>query len=182
MGKVKGILLENRVRIFEKFEEVYSEQYYGKIIEEEGKKFLELSLVEAMHLANKGIISVKHKSRELNGEKLYSKFCEIDKEFPQKFTVYSDLRAKGYIVKTGFKFGAHFRVYPKGINPYKEGPKEQKEHTKWIVHAVPEDYVLSYQEMSRAVRLAQNIRTKMLWAVVDSENEVTYYQIERIKA
>jgi len=83
-------------------------------------------------------------------------------------------------VKTGFKFGAHFRVYEKGVR-IKRGPKAPFEHTKWVVHAIKEEDRFSYPELSRAVRLAQNIRAKMLWAVVDSENDVTYYQVTRIK-
>ncbi len=178
---VKGTLLQNKVEVKENIEDVYSEKYYGKIMEIGGKKYLELSLNEAMHLIDKGEMELKEKGKKLNREKAYERFCEIDPEFPQKYAVYSDLRERGYIVKSGFKFGTHFRVYSRGINPYKEGPKEQKEHTKWVVHAVPENYTLSYQEMSRSVRLAQNIRTKMLWAVVDSEGEVTYYEFIRIR-
>jgi tRNA-intron endonuclease len=83
-------------------------------------------------------------------------------------------------VKSGFKYGAHFRVYDKGVNPYATGSKTAKEHTKWVVHAVPEQYTLNYEEMARAVRLAQNIRATMLWAVVDAESDVTYYAFERI--
>lgn len=178
---IKAQLIENRVRVWDDVDKIHSDMYYGKIFENRNEKYLELSLVEAMHLYERGIIEIEEKGKILNKKELYDRFCEIDKEFPQKYIVYSDLRSRGYIVKSGFKFGTHFRVYPKGVNPYKEGPKEQREHTKWIVHAVPEDYTLSYQEMSRAVRLAHNIRTKMLWAVVDNENEVTYYEFVRIK-
>ncbi|MGC9310542.1 MAG: tRNA-intron lyase, partial [Candidatus Aenigmatarchaeota archaeon] len=58
-------------------------------------------------------------------------------------------------------------------------PKNVKEHTKWIVHAIPENYTCSFPELSRAVRLAHNIRAKMLWAVVDEEGDVTYYEVLR---
>jgi len=48
------------------------------------------------------------------------------------------------------------------------------------VHAIPEEFTCSFSELSRAVRLAQNIRTEMIWAIIDSEGDVTYYSIKRI--
>ncbi len=175
-GPVEGKLLQNRVRVWENQEELHSELYYGKMIDD----YLELSLVETLHLVDRDELLVHEDDDELSREELFDRFTGVDDEFPQKYAVYSDLRERGYILKSGFKFGTHFRVYPRGVNPYKEGPKTQKEHTKWVVHAVPENHTFTYQEMSRAVRLAQNIRATMLWGIVDTENEVTYYRIDRI--
>ncbi len=167
------------VKVFDEEEagEIHTEFYYGKLLED-GE--LELSPVEAMHLVDRGELDVEEEGEILDREELFERFSSIDDEFDYKYQVYSDLRDRGYIVKSGFKFGTHFRVYPRGVNPYSEGPKKQKEHTKWIVHAVPENYTLSYQEMSRAVRLAQNIRAKMLWAIVDTEGGVTYYEFSHV--
>lgn len=176
-----GKISNTRVKIWEdeEAEEIHSELYYGKWIEDD--EYLELSLVEALHLIDREELTVENEEGEVSRENFFQKCSELDEDFEHKYTVYSDLRERGYIVKTGFKFGAHFRLYPRGVNPYKDGPKEEREHTKWIVHAVPENYDQSYQEMSRAVRLAQNIRAKMVWAVVDSEREVTYYRVDRVK-
>lgn len=147
--------------------EVHEEAYYGKV--KEGR--LELAPSEIAHLLDRGLLDV-----EESFEKVYDHFADNDSEFREKYVAYSDLRERGLIVKTGFKFGAHFRVYSRGVNPYKEA-KGRKEHTKFIVHAVRENKEMSFQEMSRAVRLASNIRAKMLWAVVDSEKDVTYYKV-----
>ena len=91
------------------------------------------------------------------------------------------MREKGYIIKSGFKFGTHFRVYDKGVNPYKTGDKIKKEHTKYNVHAVLENDVFAYYEVSRYVRLSHNIRSTALMGIVDSEGDVTYYTVQRIK-
>lgn len=171
-----GKLLDNRVRVFDDWEQIFEDLYYGKEFED----YLELSLVEAMHLVERGEIDVEEDEEPLEREELHERFVAVEDEFPQKYAVYSDLRDRGYIVKSGFKFGAHFRVYPRGVNPYKEGPKEQREHTQWVVHAVPEGNRFTYTDVSRAVRLAQNIRATMLWGVVDSEKEVTYYRVEHV--
>ncbi len=171
-----GTLLENRVRVFEDWSGIHEELYYGKEMED----YLELSLVEAMHLVEREELAVEEEDEELSTEELYERFVDRDEEFAEKYAVYADLRDRGYIVKSGFKFGAHFRVYPRGVNPYKEGPKEEREHTQWVVHAVPEKQTFTYTDISRAVRLAQNIRATMLWGVVDSEEEVTYYRVEHV--
>lgn len=175
-----GKISDTKVKVWddEEAQEVHSEFYYGKMIDDES--YLELSLVEALHLVDREELEVVEDDEVLEREELFQRFSEKDDEFDHKYATYSDLRERGFIVKTGFKFGTHFRVYPRGVNPYKEGPKEEREHTKWIVHAVPEDYTMSFQQMSRAVRLAQNIRAKMLWSVVDSERQVTYYRVDRI--
>ena len=116
--------------------------------------------------------------KELSPEEVYQYASSIDKEFPWKYAVFEDLRSRGLLVRTGFKFGTHFRVYARGVK-LKRGPKSVKEHTKWIVHAIPENYTCSFPELSRAVRLAHNIRAKMLWALVDEEGDVTYYEVLR---
>ena len=156
-------------------EEVYDVGCYGKA--EGGKNVL--ALVEAMHLIERKRLVIKEGKKKLEREEFYTKAGELDKEFPQKYKVYKDLRERGYVVRTGFKFGTHFRVYDRGVK-LKKGPKSAKEHTKRIVHAVPEGFTCSYAELSRAVRLAHNIRATMLWAVVDDEGDVTYYHVTRL--
>ncbi|MFB6116704.1 MAG: tRNA-intron lyase [Candidatus Nanosalina sp.] len=175
--KPEGVFVDTRVLVKdeEDAEEVFEDHYYGKYNDD----VLELSLVEAYHLMDRDLLEVRKNGEEVSKEDALERFADEDPEFYHKLQAYSDLRERGFIVKTGFKFGAHFRVYPRGVNPYEEGPKKQEQHTKWVVHAVPEDEELSFSEMSRAVRLAQNIRATMLWAVVDSESGVTYYEVER---
>jgi tRNA-intron endonuclease len=174
----KGSFTGSRVvvRDEEEAEEVHDEHYYGKYNDDA----LELSMVEAYHLMDRGLLEIKNNGEELSEDEAFELFTSNDEEFYHKYQAYDDLRERGFIVKTGFKFGAHFRVYPRGVNPYQEGKKKQKQHTKWVVHAVPENETLSFQEMSRAVRLANNIRATMLWAVVDSESGVTYYEVDRL--
>lgn len=176
--KKEAELLEHDVVVWgeEEAEELYDVGSYGKVKDDH----LVLSLCEALHLLERKKLNIMDKDgKELAKDEFYRKACEADDEFPQKYTVYKDLRERGFLVRTGFKFGTHFRVYSRGVE-LKRGPKAPKEHTKWVVHAVPENYTCSYPELSRSVRLAQNIRAKMLWAVVDEEDDVTYYEIERI--
>ncbi len=187
VGKEKtleGELLENRVVIWEKSAiSLYDESGYGKPLPETKPNRLELELTEALYLLEREKIKVfvKKKTRKKTVKfKEFMKFA-VDSilQFQAQYAVYRDLRERGYLVKTGFKFGTHFRVYDRGVK-LRRGPKTSREHTKWIVHAVAEEAAFSLSELSRAVRLAHNIRATMLWAVVDKESDVTYYLVQRI--
>ena len=173
---VDTLLEEDKVITVENREHIYEPGYYGKDLGER----LELALVEAVLLLKRGRIRVSSLGKQITFKELYDHACSLDKRFTHKYRVYEDLRERGLLVRTGFKFGCDFRVYERGVQ-LKKGPKSAKEHTKWIVFSVPEDFTMSFAELSRSVRLAHNIRARMLWAVVDNESDVTYYAITRHK-
>ena len=133
-----------------------------------------LDLVEALYLMQKQKLEIE----ETNGKKITEKQLlalgeKKFKEFYNVFIVYSDLRERGYVPKTGFKFGFHLRVYPKG-------KKQGEAHTQWVINVSTQNSKLSMTELSRMVRLSGNIKTTLLQAVVDSENDINYYSFERI--
>jgi tRNA-intron endonuclease len=105
---------------------------------------------------------------------LFNEFKKWDQEIAVKYYVYRDLRKKGYVARTGLKFGTYFRVYEKGIR-VGEG------HSHWLVHPIREEQKNSIYDLARAIRLAHSVRKKLLWAVVDSEGDVTYYKMERMQ-
>ncbi len=179
----EGELLEERVIIWDKESvNLYDETGYGKPLPEEEPNRLEMDLVEAVYLVEKGKLKVsskEDKKKKLSFEDLMKVGSEKVNEFHSQYIVYRDLRERGYLVKTGYKFGCHFRVYERGVK-LKRGPKAMHEHTKFVMHCVAEESAFSLPEMSRAVRLAHNIRATMVWAVVDRESDVTYYTIQRI--
>jgi tRNA-intron endonuclease len=173
---LKAELVEDRVIILDvgNAKQLFDNGWYGELLEDR----LELALVEAMLLLERGKIEIfKTKKKKMSSKDFYDHCLKIDSRFHTRYVVYKDLRERGLPVRTGFKFGCDFRVYERGITPVKKGPKAPHEHTKWIVFCVPEDFNCSFQELSRAVRLAHNIRANMLWAVVDNENDCTFYQI-----
>jgi tRNA-intron endonuclease len=147
-----------------------TEKGFGEL--HEGK--LHLSPEETLFLKEKRrdfpVEDEKGKGYDFDGLMKY--FSAADKEFARKYIVYRDVRARGFIVKTGFKFGTHYRVYQRGVKPG-EG------HAIWLVHVVPEEFKCDFHTFSGKVRLAQNVRKKMIYAVVDKEGDITYYKIER---
>lgn len=172
---VSGSLLSNKVVILKGFQSLL-EKNYGKATSDR----LELGLVEALYLVEKRKLSLTKQKKRIPFKQLLELAHKKDKRIHEKFVVYKDLRDRGLVVKTGFKFGCDFRVYQRGVG-VKRGPKAPGEHTKWIVYCVPEDYKCAFQELSRAVRLAHSIRARMLWAIVDRENDVTFFEVMRIK-
>ncbi len=180
----EGELTENRVIVWSRDAiALYDDSGYGKPIPEENPNRLELDLIEACYLVEKGKIKVYKKDEGKKNFLVLSDLVDYASkninQFYTQYIVYRDLRERGYLVKTGFIFGAHFRLYERGVK-LKRGPKAPHEHTKAVVHAVPEEAAFSLPEMSRAVRLAHNIRATFWWAVVDRENKVTYYEIKRL--
>lgn len=151
----------------ELLERGFGEDFEGKVL---------LSPEETLYLKEKrkDFPIETSRSKELTFEDAMKYFTRVDKEFPRKYIVFRDLRNRGFVVKTGFKFGTHYRIYSRGVKPG-EG------HAIWLVHAVPEEYKCSFPEFSRSVRLAQNVRKKMIYALVDKEGDITYYKIERFR-
>ncbi len=172
--KATGFLEGNTVTVWEDYENLYEPSYFGK----KRKNRIELNLMEALFLVKENRLTIKKDGEEINKEKVEEIAREKDIEFKNKYKVYEDLREKGFLVKCGFKFGTHFRVYDRGVE-LKKGQKSPDEHTKWVVHAVPEDLTWSYPELSRFVRLALNIRSKPTLGIVDETKK--YYRIRRIK-
>ncbi len=147
--------------------QLYNKRYYGEIVS--GKLFL--SLIEAVYLVDRGKIRVFDGGKELSLKELVDIARKRDENFDLKFLVYKDLRDRGYVVKTALKYGSHFRVYRKGM----------EEHADWLVWVVSENQKLFPNDITSRVRVAHGVRKKMIMAVVDEDNDVVYYQIERVK-
>jgi tRNA-intron endonuclease len=134
---------------------------------------LELSLLEAAHLTGIRQLTLKDaKSRRpVPLEKFRLRARKIDPRFEERLAAYAHLRGRQLVVKTGFKYGAHFRAYPK--NP-------EQVHARFLIQAVPEAHVAPWPEIAGAVRVAQGVRKELILAGV-GEKEVRYLSLERIR-
>ncbi len=152
--------------------EFYNQSRFGTL-EENGK--VELSLLEALYLMEKGRVSVRSESgRMLSFEAFLKKAQKMRPKFWLRYCVFKDIRNRGYIIKTALKFGADFRVYDRGIKP-------GEDHAKWIVFPVHEGETLTWHEFSAKNRVAHSTKKKLLIGVVDDENDVTYYSVSWIR-
>lgn len=96
----------------------------------------------------------------------------FEKKFPfsrTKYAVYKDLRDKGYRVGTALKYGFAFRVYDKGI-------KEGEDHSLWLVEAIDEETFLEAKDFTGKNRLAHSTRKRVLLAIVDKEEDISYFE------
>ncbi len=149
--------------------ELYNQSRYGIIINN-GK--VQLSLIEVAYLLEKGVIGlVSTSNRKIDFEKFIKKAIKLEPNFWTRYCVFKDIRNRGYIIKTALKFGADFRVYDRGIKP-------GEDHAKWIVYPVQEASALTWYEFSAKNRVAHSTKKRLLIAVLDAENDVTYWEIK----
>ncbi len=144
---------------------LHEKSHYGNMTEEG----LQLSLIEAVYLAEKEKITISENGKELSLDELFKKIRKED--LFSKYLVFKDLRNRGYIVKTGFKYGSEFRLYERGKSPG-DG------HSDYLVKVVSEDYEIKASDFSSYIRVAHGVNKKLLFAVVDEENDITYYNVE----
>ena len=156
-------LFSNKKDAFSLYEKSrFGEAKEGKII---------YSLFEALYLLERGKIDISEGRKKLNFEKFIERLKELDKRIQTKYAVFKDMRDRGYIVKTALKFGAEFRIYDKGKKP-------GEEHAKWILYPVSESQEMTWHDFSAKNRVAHSTRKRLLLGIVDSEEDVTYYEVK----
>jgi len=146
--------------------DLYSRSRFGEPLE--GKIYY--SLVEALYLLEKKKLEIYENKKKLTREAFIERARKIEPQFWTRYCVFKDMRNRGYIVKTALKFGADFRVYDKGVKP-------GEEHAKWVLFPVYESSNLTWHEFAAKNRVAHSTKKKLLIAIVDDENDVTYYEI-----
>lgn len=124
-----------------------------------------LDCYEAVYLNEKDKVQILINEKRLNFEQIIKK-AKIDLK---NYLVYKDLRSKGYIVKSGLKYGFNFRVYDKGI-------KIGEDHSLWLIDAVYERENISFKDLTGKNRTAHSTKKKMIIAIIDSQNQVTYLE------
>ena len=146
--------------------ELYNKSRYG----EPQKDKFHYSLPEALYLLERGKFKIKSGRTTLNLDKFLRKANKVDPNFLTRYSVFKDLRKRGYIVKTALKFGADFRVYDRGIKP-------GEDHALWVVFPVSESEKFTWFEFAAKNRVAHSTKKKVLLGIVDAEQDVTYYEV-----
>ena len=145
---------------------LYEKSRFGEA--KEGK--ILYSIVEALYLIEKGKIELYKDKKKISFEKFLFLARKKDSKISTKYIVFKDMRSKGFIVKTALKFGAEFRVYEKGIHP-------GQDHARWILYPIKEAERITMHEFSAKSRVAHSTKKNLLIAVVDDEEDVTYYEV-----
>jgi tRNA-intron endonuclease len=162
--------------------ELFKMGFYGKplgISKPKAPEFnvpLILDLMEGVYLAEKGIITVYEEveKNKVDLRELRQRAKRLYEEFDEKYTVYNDLRNRGYVVIPGIKFGCDFAVY-------KHGPG--LEHAPYMVSVKRDESEITATQTVKAGRLATTVRKRFVVAVPDSEGkEITYLIFKWFKA
>jgi tRNA-intron endonuclease len=125
------------------------------------------SIYEAMYLLEKNKVKIiDNKNKSMSVKTLGKKLGKNKKSY----LVFKDLRDKGHIVKEGLKFGSDFRVYEKGDRP-------GKSHAKYLLYAVEGREKLNLRDFCAKARVAHTTNKILLLAVIDSEGDISYYNI-----
>ena len=88
-----------------------------------------------------------------------------------RYIVFRDLKDRGYVIKTGFKYGSDFRLYDRGSGP-------GKGHSDYLVKIIYETYEINALDFSSYVRVSHGVNKKLLLAIVDDDFDITYYNVE----
>ena len=166
---VKAYLSKERVltESSDNARELYNQSRYGELLDD-GR--VQLSLIEASYLIEKKKLIV-HDSRNklVDFEAFLKKAQKFEPNFWVRYCVFKDIRNRGYIIKTALKFGADFRIYDRGVKP-------GEDHARWVVFPVHEGSTLTWYEFAAKNRVAHSTKKRLLLAIVDSENDVTFYE------
>jgi len=141
---------------------IYNELWFGQYgtykLGEHGV-LNKLDVYETMYLLEKGVLTIDgYTIAEI------AETAQRGRPDSQKlYQVYKDWRDKGYVVKTGFKFGTHFRIYFPGARPTRDDPGWV--HSKHVIQVFPRDVKLLTSEWARAIRVAHSVRKTFILAI-----------------
>ncbi|MXV62579.1 tRNA-intron lyase [Natronorubrum sp. JWXQ-INN-674] len=166
----EATLLADRVVVWKPPLSLYETTFYGQPLEgrEYDEPTLQLSLLEAAYLAERDAIdlepsTVRERGREVEGER-----------FERRLAVYTELRERGVVPKTGYKFGADFRTYAEVESVENLG------HSELLVRVHPDDYVFEPRDLALDVRLAHGVRKTMVFALVGETGGIDWWSLERL--
>ena len=160
--RTQGRLIRDRIFVFDPADSIILREsgFYGKMIE----NVLQLSLIEACYLVKRKELSVYSsqtgKKMSLSSLKEFGR--KTQDEFDLRLRAYADARSRGLVVKTGFKYGTHFRAY--------EGSPEDC-HARYLFHVVDASNKTMWPEISRAVRLSGGVKKEFLFCRIGESVE-----------
>lgn len=131
---------------------------YGTYKAAERGRLSKLDAYETLFLIDKKKLSLRNSTRQ----GVLRSASSRRRDFPRLYEVYKDWRDHGYVIKTGFKFGTHFRVYFPGARPIKDA---NWMHSKHVLQVFPKDSRLLISEWARAIRVAHSVRKTFILAI-----------------
>ncbi len=156
---VPAALLSDRVVCWTPPAALHERGFYGQPLSgrEDDRDAVQLSLVEAAYLADRGALAVERAAVVERGRAV-----EGDR-FDRRLRAYAALRDRGVVPKTGFKFGADFRTYAAVESVDDLG------HSERLVRVLSPGHEFAPRDLALDVRLAGGVRKTMTFALVGDE-------------
>jgi tRNA-intron endonuclease len=173
-GGIPATLLDDRVVCWDAPPDLYRHGFYGQPLTGRDTVLegaLQLSLVEAAALVARGTLVLESAGYDEVVER--GRAVEGDR-FDRRLRAYTELREAGRVPKTGFKFGADFRVYADVEDV------EDLGHSETLVRVAPREYTVSPRGLSLDVRLAGGVRKRMVFALTDASRGTDWLSVARL--
>ncbi|MGA7797911.1 MAG: tRNA-intron lyase [Methanoregula sp.] len=126
---------------------------------------------DGMRLAPQEALYLLHRQKiEVAGytfDTLLAEYAD-QRNFLRSFLVYRDLRERGYVVQTG----------PHDYRVFRRGEKPGTGESLYLVRVLSERDPVRFTKLIEEVVTARNMRKQYVLAVVDDEDELTYYEIK----
>jgi len=156
---VKAIFDGTSVRLGGDGRALYEQSGYGR----QEKEGVRLAPQEALYLLHRKKIEVEGYTFDT----LLAEFAD-ERNFLRTFLVYRDLRERGYVVQTG----------PHDYRVFRRGEKPGTGESLYSVRVLSERDPVRFATLIAEMVAAKNMRKQYVLAVVDDEDELTYYEIK----
>ena len=163
-------VIHDRVVCYDATDSLYDENFYGQRLFGRNADTgpIQFSLIEAAYLAQQGVIAVDTATivaigRDVEGER-----------FDRRLRVYAALRNHDTVPKSGFKFGADFRVYRTfdGI--------DSLDHSTDLIRVCQTDMKIYPRDLSLDIRLAGGVRKRMVFALTPANGDIHWLSVARL--
>ena len=179
--QLEGIIEKDKVQISDEkgIEEFYNTSSIGDIEQnDDDQKILVLTPVEVLLLCERKRVLLweeNNKNKSLfDFESLLIYFTQFDDRLWHKYIIYSDLRKRGYIVRTGYGEGIDFRVY-------KRGADFKNDTAKFLIYPVFEGQPIELRDLDKMSRVALSSRKDLIVATVDRLSKPIYYSVKKFQ-
>ncbi len=176
--KIKGILYWYRDSMFSILEgedvgkELFEKYWIGQlgVYKQQRGSLSRLEFMETVFLVKYfGIEAIDAVSgSRISWDEILKQVIKEREYTKQLYDIYEDWRLQGYVVKTGFKFGSHFRIYFPGASPVKE---DKWIHSKHVLHVFPKEQKMLISEWARAVRVAHSVKKTFLLGIPELKEQ-----------
>ena len=167
---LSATLMDDRLLVWDPPAALYETGFFGQRLAGRNADSgpLQLSLLEAAYLARHDCLGVDAATVQGHAEAVEGE------RFRRRYAAYETLREAGAVPKSGFKFGADFRVYESFDGVSDLG------HSDKLIRVVAPEHEFLPRELSLDVRLAGGVRKRMVFALTEPRGEIDWLCVERI--